>query len=279
MKLRRTVKRQARKALREHKREGAAVFLLWGMMWLLVALSDRGVYLLAGCSPDVPLAPEALLISAITLVLRVILLAPLGAGAAAWFAALANGRIRPVATVFWAYGNRVWLRSLWVRVCAAFLTGAVALVPLAGGGFSLWLLRERLAALPPREQALAAALAGAAGLGWLLVAWAYHQRFAMALFLLGPDYGCSAAGALSLSAEYTWGHRWRLVWLDITFLPWFAACLLVFPALYVLPYYAAVRARYFSVLIRRRSALRRRTQPEVSSPGQRTDSRRMPATP
>lgn len=279
MKLRRMAKRQARKALRDHKGEGAAVFLLWGMMWGLVSLADRGIYLLAGCSPTAPLTPEAALISAITLVLRVILLAPLGAGAAAWFAALAGGWTRPVSTIFWAYGNRVWLRSLWVRVSAAFFTGTVALVPLAGAGFSLWLLRERLAALPAKDQALTAALAGVAGLGWLLVAWAYHQRFAMALFLLGPDYGCTAAEAITLSAEYTWGHRWRLVWLDLTFLPWFASCLLIFPALYVLPYYAAARARYFSVLVRRRRGARGRALSGASRPDRSASPRRQPVTP
>lgn len=251
MKFIRTARRQGKKALRGHRREAAALFLLWGMMWGLVSLADRGVYRLAGFPPDAPLNWEAALVTAITLVFRVVLLAPLGAGASAWFAALAGGWTRPVTTIFWAYGNRVWLRALWVRVYTGFVIGVTALVPLAGEGLSLWLLREKLEALPPRERALALAGAGGAALLWLLTAWAYAQRFAMARFLLGPDHGCAAGEAIALSVEYTRGYRWRLVGLDLTFLPGFAACLLVLPALWVLPRYAACRARCFTVLCRR----------------------------
>lgn len=253
MKLVRTARHQGKKALRGHWREAAALFLLWGMMLVLVTLADQGVYRLAGCSAKSPLDPEAALLTLITLVLRVILLAPLGAGAAAWFAALAGGWTRPVSTIFWAYGNRVWLRSLGVSLYSGLFTATVTLVPLAGEGLSLWLLRERLGALPPREQLLAWSLAGAAALLWLLIARACCQRLAMARFLLGPDYGYSAAEAIALSGEYTRGFRWRLVLLDLSFLPWFAACLLGFPALYVLPWYAASRARCFRILLHRRS--------------------------
>lgn len=284
MKLRKSAKRQARKALRGHQWEGAALFLLWGMMWSLVSLADRGVYRLAGCPTDSPLTPEAALLTLITVVFRVILLAPLGAGAAAWFAALAGGWTRPINTIFWAYGNRVWLRSLGVKLVTGLLTWTVTLAPLAGMGFSLWLLREKLAALPPKDQALTAAAAGVAALLWLLISRAYYQRFAMALFLLGPDYGYTASEAIALSVEYTRGHRWRLVWMDLSFLPWFAACLLVIPALYVLPYYAASRARYFSVLVHRaraqerarRSSPRRRTLPRTARLDVGEGSQRMP---
>ena len=97
MKLVRTARYQGKKALRGHWREAAALFLLWGMMLVLVTLADQGVYRLAGCSAKSPLDPEAALLTLITLVLRVILLAPLGAGAAAWFAALAFWAAEPEA--------------------------------------------------------------------------------------------------------------------------------------------------------------------------------------
>lgn len=251
MKFIRAARRQGKRALAGHRREAAALLLLWGMMWGLVSLADRGAYRLAGFPPGGSPSWEAAAVTAITLALREVLLAPLGAGASAWFAALAGGWTRPVTTIFWAYGNRVWLRSLGVRLTTGFLTGAVTLIPLAGEGFSLWLLRERLAALPPRDRELALAGAGAAALLWLLVSRAYAQRFAMARFLLGPDYGYSAAKAIDLSVEYTRGYRWRLVGLELSFLPWFAACLLILPALWVLPWYASCRAKSFVFLCRR----------------------------
>ncbi len=257
MKFIRAARRHGNKALRGHHREAAALFLLWGMMQGLVSLADRGVYRLAGFPPDAPLSREAALVTAITLVFRAVLLAPLGAGASAWFAALAGGWTRPVTTIFWAYGNRVWLRALGVRLYTGFAVGAVTLIPLAGEGVSLWLLQERLEALPPEERTLALAGAGGAAVLWLLAARAYAQRFAMARFLLGPDYGCTAGEAIDRSVEYTRGYRWRLVGLDLTFLPGFAACLLILPALWVLPRYAACRARCFTALYRHAAAERR----------------------
>lgn len=256
MKLRKSIKRQARRALRGRVWQGDLVFFLWALAWGAVSLLDRAAFYLAdsrlegsGQTGTGPL--PALWITLAAMVLRMVLLAPLKAGVTAWFAALAQGWTRPFSTVFWAYGNRVWLRSLGVRLYAGLMSWGAALIPLAGEGFSLWLLREKISRLPPRELALTAALAGLAALAWLLAAWTYSQRFAMAVFLLGPDYGCSAADAIALSVEYTRGHRWGLVRMGLSFLPWLCACLLVVPAFYVLPYYAASRTGYFTRLARR----------------------------
>lgn len=261
----RKVRRQARQALRGRLWQTGVVFLLWAVTWGAVSLGDRAVFYFAGerlgwsggggtpAGGWLSAASGTLWVTLATAAVRAILLTPLRAGATAWFAALADGWTRPLGTLFWPYGNRVWLRSLVVRLYTGLLTGAVTLVPLAGLGVSLWLLRERLARLPPRELAVAVSVAGVSAALWLLMARAYSQRFSMAVFLLGPDHGYTAAGAIRRSEQYTRGHRWRLVGLDLSFLPWFAACLLVFPIPYVLPYYAASRARYFSYLARLRS--------------------------
>lgn len=259
MKLQRKIKRQAREALRGRLPSAAALFFLWALAWALVDLGDRGSFRLLGRRLDWfgggegtwAVHPAALGATAAVMGLRLALLTPLRAGAVTWFDGLVNRRQRPLGTLFWPYGNRVWLRSLGVRLYAGAATGAVALLPLAALGGGLWLLRDRLAALTPEQRALAAALAGTAAGGWLLVAAAYGKRFSMVNFLLGPDYGCSAAESIALSARCTWGHRWRLVWMDLTFLPWLASCLLVAPAFYAVPYYAACRVGYSRYLYRR----------------------------
>jgi len=259
MKLQRRIKRQARDALRGRLPSAAALFLLWGLAWGLVELGDKASFYLLGRRLDWlgggeaawAVHPAALGATAAVMAVRLVFLTPLRAGAVTWFDGLANRRQRPLGTLFWPYGNRVWLRSLGVRLYAGAATGAVALVPLAALGGGVWLARDRLAALTPERRALAAALAGTAAGVWLLAAAAYGKRFSMANFLLGPDYGCSAAEAIDLSSRCTWGHRWRLVWMDLTFLPWLASCLLVAPVLYVAPYYAACRVGYSRYLYRR----------------------------
>lgn len=262
VKLRRKLKYQARRALRGRLWQAQTVFLLWGLTWGAVSLGDRAAFLLAGerlgWSPGaVPAggwlsaATGTLWVTLAAAVVRTILLTPLWAGAAAWFAALVEGRSRPLGTVFWPYGNRVWLRSLGVRLYTGLLTGVVTFLPLLGMAASLWLLRGRLARLSTRELALAIGGVGTAVVIWLLIAWTYRQRFAMAVYLLGPDHGLTAREAIRRSVRDTRGHRWRLARMDLSFLPWLAACLLVLPILYVLPYYTASRVRYFAYLARR----------------------------
>ncbi|MCI9666102.1 MAG: DUF975 family protein [Angelakisella sp.] len=250
MRLRRAVKQQARRELKGRLWQGVLVFFLWGLAWGMVSFLDRAAFHLARSALE-RFGQGVLWVTIATMGLRTLLLVPLEAGVTTWFAALVQGWTRPLTTVFWAYGNRVWLRSLGVRLHAGLVSWGTALIPLAGEGFSLWLLREKLARLPPRELMLALGLAGGAAVAWLLFAWTYSQRFAMAVFLLGPDYGCSAADAIALSVEYTRGHRWELVRMSLSFLPWLLACPLVLPALYLLPYYTASRVGYFTRLARR----------------------------
>lgn len=260
MKLRRKIKRQAREALRGRLAGAVALFLLWALAWGLVDLGDRASFHLLGRRlgwfGGGAIHPAALGATAAVMGLRLVFLTPLRAGAVTWFDGLMNRRPRPLGTLFWPYGNRVWLRSLGVRLYAGAVTGAVTLLPLAAFFGVLWLLRGWLATLTPEHRSLAAALAVTATAGWLLAAVTYGKRFAMANFLLGPDHGCSAAEAIALSVRCTRGHRWRLVWMDFTFLPWLAACLLVVPAFYAVPYYAACRVEYSRYLYRRWSRRR-----------------------
>lgn len=258
MGLERRIKRRAREALKGHLPGAAALFLLWALAWGLVDLGDRVTFRLLGLqfgwsAGEGRVHPAAFFATLAALLLRLVLLTPLRAGAVTWFDGLGNRRQRPLHTLFWPYGNRVWLRSLGVRLYAGAVTGAVALLPLAVLFGGLWLAKNRLAALTPEGRALTAALAGTAAGGWLLAAWTYGKRFSVANFLLGPDHGCSAREAIALSVRCTRGYRWRLVWMDFTFLPWLAACLLVVPAFYAAPYYAACRVEYSRYLYRRRA--------------------------
>ena len=259
MKLQKKVKRWARGALRGRGGQAAALFLLWGLTWGAVSLADRAVFRLVGhylgwfggAQPDWRRQIGALWVSGAAVLVRAVLLAPLSAGAAAWFSALGAGRQRCVSTLLWPYTNWVWFRALGVRLYTGAAVGAAALGPLLAAGGAWWLLRDRLAGLSPGGQRLAAALGAGAALLWLLAVRVWSQRYALALLLIGPDYGFTAAEAVALSVRCTRGYRWRLTMLELSFLPWFAACLLVLPALYVLPYYTACRIGYGQYLYHR----------------------------
>lgn len=256
MELEKKIKRRAREAIKGRLPGAIALFLLWVLAWAVIDLTDRASFRLLELrlgwqSGEGTARPAAFLATLAALWVRLLLLTPLRAGAITWFDGLANRRQRPVHTLLWPYGNRVWLRSLGVRLYAGAVTWAVTLLPLAVLSGGLWLIEARLAALTPERRALIAALSGTAAGGWLLAAWTYGKRFSVATFLLGPDYGCTAREAIDLSTRCTRGYRWRLVWMDITFLPWFASCLLVVPAFYAIPYYTACRVEYSRYLYNR----------------------------
>lgn len=256
MGLEKRIKRRAREAIKGRLSAAVALFFLWVLAWGVVDLADRATFRLLDLQlgwlvGEETVHPAAFFATLAALGARLVLLTPLRAGVVTWFDGLGNRRQRPLTTLFWPYGNRVWLRSLGVRLYTGAVTGAVALLPLVGLGGGLWLFRGGLAALTPEGRALTAALAGTAAGGWLLAAWTYGKRFSAANFLLGPDYGCSAREAIALSVRCTRGYRWRLVWMDLTFLPWFASCLLVIPAFYAVPYYAACRVEYSRYLTAR----------------------------
>jgi hypothetical protein len=260
MKLRRHIKRQARAALAGHLSAAACLFLVWALVWGAVSFVDGAVFRLmgyrlewsGGAGRDWLTGEGAVTSSLVLLVVRMVFLIPLKVGALGWFSALAADKPEPVRELFRPFRSRLWLRSLGAALYTGAVSWGVALAPLGAAGAALWPLRRRLGELPPPAIALLAAVGGVAAMAWLLAARAFAQRYAMVPVLLGPEYGRTVRQAVALSVECTQGHRWRLLWMDLTFLPWFAACLLVAPALYALPYYTASRVCYSRFLYYRR---------------------------
>ena len=136
MTVQRKIKRRAREALRGSVRRASLLLFLWLLAWQAVDLGDRvsfhllGRQLGWGGAGEWVFHPAALGATAAALGVRLLLLAPLQAGAVTWFDGLMARRDRPLGTLFWPYSNRVWLRSLGVRLYAGAATGAVALLPL-----------------------------------------------------------------------------------------------------------------------------------------------------
>ena len=260
MKLRRHIKRQARAVLAGHLSAAACLFLVWALVWGAVSFADRAVFRLmgyrlewaGGAGWDWLSGEGAVTASLILLAARMVLLIPMKVGAMGWFSALARGEGEPIRKIFRPYSSRLWLRSLAAALYTGAVSWGVALAPLGLAVWTLWSLGGQLKDASPPVLALGAAVGGVAAIAWLLAARAFAQRYAMVPVLLGPEYGRTVRQAVALSVECTQGHRWRLLWMDLTFLPWFAACLLVAPALYVLPYYTASRVCYSRFLYYRR---------------------------
>ena len=74
---------------------------------------------------------------------------------------------------------------------------------------------------------------------------AYSQCF----YILNDEPDMEAMDVLRASSELMDGHKLEYFLLQLSFLPWMLLCVLIFPALYVVPYISATNAAYYDYLL------------------------------
>lgn len=75
------------------------------------------------------------------------------------------------------------------------------------------------------------------------IVYNYKTYFAFQIMCDNPEI--SPTQALNLSKRMTNGHKSELFVLDLSFIPWAIACVVVFPIIYVAPYYMTTQALYY----------------------------------
>jgi len=204
--------------------------VLLGMAPALLKLTQTGQAL----DPRVRLSLDLLI-----LVLAAFLLLPLRLGHEAWFCCGASEK-EPSALqiLYWckprraARSVRLWL-SLRLRKAgwaAAFLSPGLAMA----GGAAYAVLAEGM------ERRLLAAFSACTALVLLVGAVFFllmTQRYFLAPAILARQPKSTAGEAIRQSAETMQGKCAGVLLFKLSFAPWFLLCLLVFPVLYVWPYY------------------------------------------
>lgn len=74
--------------------------------------------------------------------------------------------------------------------------------------------------------------------------------FSQTFYILRDHPDMSGPDALMASKDMMQGHKMELFKLQLSFIPWFLACVLVIPALYVVPYFTAAMAAFYENLRR-----------------------------
>lgn len=74
---------------------------------------------------------------------------------------------------------------------------------------------------------------------------AYSQCF----YILNDEPDMEAMDVLRASSELMDGHKLEYFLLQLSFLPWMLLCVLIVPALYVVPYISATNAAYYDYLL------------------------------
>lgn len=227
MSLRRIVKQQAKAALRGKRGTAVAMLLVTLCIVLCLRLLDAATLALLGYqfefvwidafvySTDFFYNLPALAVSAINTLAWLILVAPPLYGIVNWHLQLTEQKPQGVSYLFWPYEQKLGLRAVCLFLNIALRVAAVGAL-LALPSFGAYLL----AGYWP-EMAYGVVLLGDF---WLLptalLTLAFAKRYAMAPLLIGEKYAMTAGEARRLSVRYTRGHRWALVGLDLSFLPW-----------------------------------------------------------
>ncbi len=197
--------------------------------------------------------PSIILTASITL-LTFLTLIPLGVGLCRWFYLIAEGKKPEVLDLFYFFSSvKLFFRSIWlavqIGVCmllwtVLFLLPSSALITI--GSISL----HRNAVGTGRLLAY-----GSIVLGTIIAFFAavmllaVSNRYLLAPYLIGGESKLSAYRAVKTSIRYMHGSCFSMLWFQISFVLWFALCIFVLPALYVLPYFCSAQAIYAKYLI------------------------------
>lgn len=170
-------------------------------------------------------------------ILRSLLLSPAKLGGMGWFLYSIRGEENPVRSIFIFFSSlrRYW-RAVWITLLVGMIRLAAA-APLCGGVYLLLLLIRRAVRYNSAPLVVLSVLAGILCLCLLgLFVW-FSLRFSAAscLFTLNPER--SAWETVGTSWKMMRGRESQLVKLAASFGGWFVLCLLVFPIIFVIPYY------------------------------------------
>lgn len=194
--------------------------------------------------------------------IRICLIAPLMLGVNNWALELTDGRKKPVGSIFWAFDNAAFGRSIWlditITVKVTLFSWLVMLIPALMLGFGTARVLS---------EAVSVILIGVGSLLLLacvpFVFW-FSSRYFMAPVLLCDRYYYTVREATRLSVEASKGHRWEIVGFYFSFLPWFLFCCLIIPILYVIPYFEVSTVMYARFLFE--DHLMKQSKPNLSDP-------------
>lgn len=273
MSLRKQIKQNARRALNGSWGKAICIFMVALAIFVVFSLLQGLTSLLLGVPDfqDLSATPElylddslnisfiSLLISTIYSGFALLIDSPLSFGQRQWYYKLAGGDSDEVVSVFSFFssikllGKTIWHDvSLTVRLflwsipfsvvpgaicfCASLMlgtSGSSSESMMRLGGIMLMLFGMLLAVL---------------ALVFFLI---FITRYYLSAYLIVDKPEISVREAFALSRRYTKGNRTDLFVLTLSFAPWFALSALVFPLLYVVPYYNGTRALYAKYLIER----------------------------
>ncbi|MCX7657811.1 MAG: DUF975 family protein [Oscillospiraceae bacterium] len=184
--------------------------------------------------------PYVLFSNALKLLVCFFVLTPVYIGAMWWFLRYAKGEKNSISIIFICYANaRIYFKTLLLKASITFLRILAALPACFFGAVSAKLFKITM--LKDGGNGLYAALAVCFALLAVLSAVLFvfvYLRYALAEYIFVTDPDMKISRILKLSASKMKGNEEFFIKLYLSFLWWVPSMVLVFPAFFVVPYYA-----------------------------------------
>ncbi|GHU80561.1 hypothetical protein FACS1894191_6100 [Clostridia bacterium] len=268
----------------------------WGRAALVLIVFFTLVFLLAGirqyaldvfigapggANPTMEAAPyyassaEIVLLSVFS-ILTILLVFPLEMGLLRWFFGLVHGGSPSVSEAFIFFEGigkyikaiglyiNIFVRSLLWAAPFYAVPGAVMWISgrLINGGMTLAGNPGLGPTLGTMGMALAFMLLFLATIFYIICV----NRYALAAYIYFDDMAAGIGAAIKISVRYSKGSRASLFLFQLSFIGWWLLCLLILPALYVLPYYFTSFAMYARYIIEKSGAPAPEATQEFSLP-------------
>lgn len=191
-----------------------------------------------------------------SVILSILLIAPLTLGQARWYYNLVHVRSMPVTELFYYFETgRVYARSVFyeINIGIRSLLWMVLFYapPSAVFGVALFFLsgNEELS-----RTALMTATSGIfLSIVLFILATLFYAacvcRYSLTPYLIAEDADLTVRKAIKLSVKYTKGFRFSILWFALSYIGWFFLAAFLFPAMYVVPYYSTGIAMYSRYII------------------------------
>ena len=263
MEFHRQIKKNARASLRGSWGKAVAIFFTVMGVFLLISALEQILYLVLGLTgfQDVFVTPDfylddqlnldlgAVACTGLSALLYFLLGAPLTAGAAGWYFSLSAGTPMGFEGLFRYFtSGRRYVRALGTTFLlglrSALWAADFLLPPAFLSGIFTW--ADTLDNVPALAMVIDLGLGAsrvlfAVALLFLLI---FLQRYFLAYYLLADRPEVPVSRLLKMSVQMMAGHKWEAFSLRFSFLGWALLSLLIFPLLYVYPFYEAAMAIY-----------------------------------
>lgn len=263
-----TLKNDAKLALRGNWGRAIVVTSIFAVLVLiLTGLQQYAADILVGSLAypgvafnDIPylvMETETLLLFAFAM-LTILLVFPMEMGMLRWFYRLVHSEDPSVGEAFTFFdGIRKYIKSigLYINITVRAILWAVPFytIPSVVMWLSIQLVNGRLFLIGGNPRANASFGTMGMILSLLLFTLStllfviFMNRYTLAIYFYFDDMETSVITAIKNSVKYSKGYRLSLFRFQLSFIGWLLLCLLIFPALYLIPYYntsMSIFARY-----------------------------------